>query len=219
MPGDDPVANLGGSAAALAMAQAGMTAQAKKAGGGATGSLAGPTSNWWDRTISSYRAPGGIEAFPWLFANLGRTFTSGVMFGSYFAPTPAERAELPTITNVEVNCMQIGSGVTLCQIGIWDYVTNALLAQTADFSGTLAVAALNRALQTPLAMPVNPFWVGILPVFTTTSPGFVSLNAPGSAGGNMSHVPLPSFAQGSLAALPATLVPGPTSAVIWFGLN
>lgn len=181
-----------------------------------------PTDDWFSRTTAAYRSGGGgVELFPPPMAATGRTFNTGTLRCSYFQPNSVQQSRLRTITNVEILCGNVGAAVSLVRIGVWDVATLALLASTADFSGVLAVAALNRALTVALAMPTTPFYVGVLAVFATTSPQFSAMITGGSAGAGVSHAPLYSVIQTGLADLPNPLVPagGGDASLVWFGLN
>jgi hypothetical protein len=179
-----------------------------------------PQPGWFDRTVDEYRKPqGGIELFPPGLAFLGRNQQSGQLLGSLFEPTAAQRARLPTIHTIEAICAIVGAGLTLLQFAIYDQVTSALLANTADFSASPpGVGNVSKNLVTPLAMPTAPFYVCAFQVFATTAVSWAAIGQAGSGGGGVGHTPTPSQIQGGLAALPNPAVFGASASMLWFGI-
>lgn len=199
-----------------------MPCQAPYRGGGGGGGVAPAVSerNWFDRHVANYRTPqGGVEMFPAHLATVSRPFASGTLFATTFAPTAEQRARLPLIRNILSLVGSAGSGLTLAQYGIWDYATGALLAQTADFSASVPVQELGKALVTPLAMPTNPFLVGAL-FIGTTPPTLAAVSTAGSTGGNAGVQPYPAINQAGLAALPdPAVITGSSAVLVWYGLT
>ena len=213
MPGNDPPVQAGVSSGQQASALGAAQILQKQ-----TGEPPVAERNWFERVVANYRPPTGICLFPFPLASTARSFSSGQMFGAYWAPDSEQRQRLPTISTIEALQGVAGAAVTLAKMGIYDYATSAKLAETADFSSATMTGALahTRALLTPLPMPSKPFWVTLLVVFTTTTPQFCVMNTPASVGA--STTPFVGSQQASLADLPATMTPAGSTIVPWFGL-